>query len=93
MAELTQTTYLILEPTYGHGNWSTEVRGFKVSGARKTRPTGEAAAGSVVIALKLTIPRAAFEPLRPEVEITVPEGAYEVHPVVQVIEPPEAVED
>lgn len=50
---------------------------------RKPRSTTE---GSVVVKLKLRIPKAAFEPLRPEATVTVPESLVQ-HPVeVEAIE-------
>ena len=82
------TAYLVLRPTYTP--WSPKrVNGFTVGGVRKKRPTGKAAAGSIVMALSLKMPAAAFEPLQPEVTIEVPEGAYDLVPEVDVIVPEE----
>lgn len=87
MTQLTTTAYLILRPTYSRV-YEDKVNGFTVEGVRKKRPTGEAAAGAVVIALTIAMPARAFEPLRPAVEITVPDGAYDIVPDVTVAPPP-----
>lgn len=51
---------------------------------KKPRVTPE---GSVVVALKLVIPNAAFEPIRPEATVVVPESLVQ-HPVeVEAVEP------
>lgn len=87
-AQLSTTVYLVLEPRFGTRDWDgDQVKGFAVVGARKTRPRAADAAGVVVLALTIGMPRAAFEPLRSAVTITVPEGAYDIHPEVLVVEP------
>lgn len=87
--QLATTAYLILRPTYSRYDDDTIV-GFTVDAVRKTRPRGDAAAGSVVVAVRLALPAQAFEPLRAAVDISVPEGAYDVVPEVTV-ESPEPV--
>lgn len=83
-AKLTTTAYLTLTPRW---NRSGQITGFEVDGVRKTKPTvGARGQGGIVVTLGITMPRAAFEPLAPQVEITVPEGSYDIHPEVVVHE-------
>lgn len=88
--QLTTTAYLVLRPSFS--SYTGNVSSFHVEAVRKKRPTGGAASNAVVLALTLRMPEAAFEPLRPEVTITVPEGAYEIVPEVTVDVPPEPEE-
>lgn len=82
---LSTTCYLTLTPRW---NRSGRITGFEVDSVRKTRPTvGARGQGGIVVTLGITMPKAAFEPLAPQVDITVPEGSYDIHPVVTVHEP------
>jgi hypothetical protein len=82
---LSTTCYLTLTPKFARGG---RIIGFEVDSARKTKPTtGARGQGGIVISLGITMPRAAFEPLAPDVEITIPEGSYDIHPQVVVNEP------
>lgn len=84
--KLCETVFLTLEPQFGNYGNPRPVRGFQVSNLTKKRPTKP---HGPVIELKLSLPSAAFEPLRPVVEIEVPEGALDYTATVEVVLPEE----
>jgi hypothetical protein len=85
-APLETTVYLSLVPTHSRYG-ERKVNGFSVAGITKTPPK---TAKGPVIKLKLKLPAAAFEPLRPTVEILIPEEHLDYTPVVTV-EPIEVI--
>ncbi len=77
--------YLELEPTWSE--WRTdhtgapEVAGMRITRLLRTRPKR---VHGPVVHLTLDVPNAAFKPLAPEVVVSVPEGALDYEPTVQV---------
>lgn len=81
---LSTTVYLTLKPTFRRWGDPPAVDSFTVAAMTKTRPKNPA---GPVVELKLTLPSAAFEPLRPVVEIEVPEDALDYAATVDVVVP------
>jgi hypothetical protein len=75
------TAYVVLTPTFStyrknaEGEYLVEsVRATKIT---QKRPAGTLSAGSVVVKVKLRLPRAVFMPLAPSVVIDFPEDTIE----------------
>jgi hypothetical protein len=75
MSRKTAKAYLQLRPSFN--NWGERAcNGFSIIGLTQKRP--QKAVGVIVVELSMSMPLAAFEPLRPVVNIDVPEGVGEL---------------
>lgn len=87
----TARCFLRLEPTWRYSWPGTDddpkLDGVKVTGATQKRP--RTAQNGCVVELSITVPDAAFKPLRPRVTIDIPPEALDFEPTVNV-ELPEA---
>jgi hypothetical protein len=75
------TVFLTLEPMWSRYSSPPACSGFKIKSMTVKRPLQ---ASGPVIELKLRLPAATFEPLRPTVIIEVPPEAIDFTPVVSV---------
>jgi len=86
----TAKCWLRLEPTWRHSyipdstGDHTRLDSVKVAGVTQKRPLSF---NGAVVELTITIPDGAFKPLRPHVEITIPEAALNFEPEVSVTIP------
>jgi hypothetical protein len=82
-----QTFYAVAEPVFS--KWARDKDGdprldsFRVTKVLQTRPVGTLKAGSLAVKLTMEIPDRAFAPLRPEVNIVIPEELVQ-YPVAVV---------
>lgn len=67
------TAYLIIEgERYRWDSEGAPVRGARIAGSRKKKPS-QLTGDQVVVKVTVRLPKAAFEPLRPEALVVVPE--------------------
>jgi len=84
----TAKAYLQLRPDFR--SWGDQgCSGFSIVGLTQKRP--KKAVGVIVVELNMKMPLGAFEPLRPVVNIEVPEGVGELMVEASVSTPPDDV--
>jgi hypothetical protein len=75
------TAYVVLTPTFSAYRKTPDgepmVESVKATKITQKRPTGTLSSGSVVVKVKLRLPRAVFMPLAPSVVIDFPEDTIE----------------
>lgn len=80
----TTRCYLRIEPVWRHtwGEDEPRLQEIKVTGVTQKRP--RTTQNGCVVELSLSVPDAAFKPLRPKVTIDIPPEALDFEPVVNV---------
>lgn len=81
------TAYLIIEgERYRWDPASAPVRGARIAGSRKKKPT-QLTGDQVVVKVTVRLPKAAFEPLRPEALVVVPEELVQHVVTAEAVDP------
>ncbi|AIY15812.1 hypothetical protein GUY44_07585 [Pimelobacter simplex] len=88
--EVDATFYAQVEPEWGNyidSDGNRSIHGAKVTTITQKRPQ-RPRGGTVLVKLTIRVPQAAFQPLRPEAIVVIPEDMTAVTPVEVVAEDP-----